>query len=164
MEIYHFPSAPNCCCTLSWCLMNLSFASTFVVVSGHRFYLLLLGGSKGCVSDPTPSARSCVGIVCAHNEWESIHVQAQGCPCPFPQLCQCTFPLLGLQLYCGHSCQPGKHLGMCTGLLGKGRGVLTYLHDFPGSQSIHLQMHSCMGLSGIFLCLGVSSIGQGMSI
>ena len=30
--------------------------------------------------------------------------------------------------------------------------VLTYLHCFPGTQSTHLQMYSCMGLSAVLLC------------
>ena len=41
---------------------------------------------------------------------------------------------------------------MCTGLPGKGRGVFTYLCHFSESQSIHLQMHSCVGLLGVPLC------------
>ena len=35
---------------------------------------------------------------------------------------------------------------------GEVRGVLNYLHHFLGSESIHFQMYSCMGLSGVLLC------------
>ena len=35
---------------------------------------------------------------------------------------------------------------------GEGQGVLNYFHHFPDGQSIHLQMYSCVGLSGILLC------------
>ena len=47
-----------------------------MVVSGHRFHLLPLGGSRSCVSDPIPSAGSYVGTVGAPPGWDSIHVHA----------------------------------------------------------------------------------------
>ena len=54
-----------------------------MVVSGHRFHLLLLGGSRICASDATPSAESCGGMVGAPTSQESIHTRAQGCCCLF---------------------------------------------------------------------------------
>ena len=84
--------------------------------------------------------------------WETIRAQAQGCSCLFSKPCRGVFSLLGLWWYYGYLRQPGKHSGVCTGLPVKGRGLLIYLKHFLGSQSIHLQLYSCVGLSGILLC------------
>ena len=63
LEMCHFPSALKCYCSFSWCLMNWSFAGAFVVASGCRFHLLLLGQPRSCVSDPTLPAGSFVNMV-----------------------------------------------------------------------------------------------------
>ena len=180
--------------------------SAFVVGSGHRFYLLPLGRSGSCVSDPTPSAGSCRGTVGPPTSWESICTHVLICHCLFLQshqlLCLESRAFswgpslgrsLGPQWHDGFSCRPGKlwhaasgllplltvaprciptcgtaaalwalsagkaftNAHACTGLLGWGQRVLTYLHYFPEAQSIHLQMYSCMGLSGVLLyCVG----------
>ena len=50
-----------------------------MVVSGCRFHLLSLGGSRSCVSDSIPSAGSFVGPMGAPTSQESICTQSQGC-------------------------------------------------------------------------------------
>lgn len=130
--------------------------------------------SRVCISDTT-SSYSCAGhfawwVVLIHGvqawvtHWhcssrmgsptsqEILGSQAPGCHPPFPQSHQCALPLWGPQQYCGYWRSLGKHSGMHTGLLGKGGGVITYLHSFPGDQSIHVQVYSCMGLSDVLLC------------
>lgn len=67
-------------------------------------------------------------------------VQRLGCPYLLLELC---WPLCDA-LY------PGSLLP------GSGRSALTFLHCFLRIQSIHLQMYSCMYLSGVlFCCMGV---------
>ena len=43
---------------------------------------------------------------------------------------------------------------------GEGKGVLTYLHCFLQTQSFHLQVYSCVGLSGVLLCCMGILVGQ----
>ena len=75
---------------------------------------------------------------------ESFHARATGCHRSFPQSHRGRFLLLGLQQYYGHPRRLGKCSGTDIQLLGMGRGVLTYLHHFPGSQSIYLQLHGSL--------------------
>ena len=88
--------------------MNESFAITFVAVSGRRFHLLLLRGSRSCVSDPTPPAGSCAGVASALAGWDGIHACAR---LPSPPLMVMCSPVLG-----GQGFLAGSKLGPLTGV------------------------------------------------
>ena len=77
-----------------------------MVVSGHRFHLLILGLSRSCVFDPMLFSGSCVRIVVPSQDRIAF---VHAC-CLLLQSSCSTFPLVGLWWQEGCSHRPGKCL------------------------------------------------------
>ena len=100
-------------------------------------------------SDPTPSAESCAGTVCAPAGQDVVHMGVQVCIHLLLQSQWVTFPLAGLQWHSGCSPRPGWCSCMFTGLppllltvmLGRMPTGRWYSTVYPpvGEDSVHVQ-------------------------
>ena len=137
-----FAHVPGCCRLHLWSCQDAFLLVGPLWYTGHSHRLgkhlhvhrVATASSYSCTKAHS-LWQGCGGMMCAPVGQDSI--------CPLSWL---SLPPLSVALAAVR--EPMTWLAA----LGEDRGALTCLHCFSGTQSIHFQMYSCVGFSGILLC------------